>query len=130
MKMPRKSAFSLIELVIVIAVIAVIAGIILPNISGTNDAAKRQRAVAAAEALNAAQVTYRIKNGTTGWNGASDTDRYLALYNYMTYAAGSLGDFQNSIDASGKYTFQFQNFSSSGYPQKVILLVNNTPENY
>ncbi len=47
-----QSAFSLVELVIVIAIIAVIAGIIIPSISGTNEAAKDQRAIAAAEALH------------------------------------------------------------------------------
>ncbi len=48
----RGHGFSLVELVIVIAIIAVISGIIIPSISGTNEAAKDQRAIAAAEALH------------------------------------------------------------------------------
>jgi prepilin-type N-terminal cleavage/methylation domain-containing protein len=129
MKSHPRNAFSLIELVIVIAIIAVIAGIILPNISGTNDAAKQQRAIAAAEALNAAQVTYRIKNGTSAWNAAADDTCYTQLLPYLTYAQDSLTNFQKAIDADQKYTFDFQPFSGSGYPQKVVLLVDGAQPN-
>ena len=127
--MNRKTGFSLVELIIVIAVIAVIAGIIIPNISGTNEAAKTQRAIAAAEALNAAQVTYRIRNGTSSWNADSDDTCYVALYPYLTYAQDSLTNFQKAIDSGQKYTFDFQPFSG-GYPQKVILKSNGTAINY
>jgi prepilin-type N-terminal cleavage/methylation domain-containing protein len=127
---PMKKAFSLIELVIVIAIIAVIAGIILPSISGTNEAAKDQRAIAAAEALNAAQVTYRVRSGSANWSGSSDAARYLLVQPYLTYGEASLSAYQNAIDSTGKYTFTFQSFTTEGYPQKVILKKNGTNQNY
>jgi prepilin-type N-terminal cleavage/methylation domain-containing protein len=130
MKLQNKSAFSLVELVIVISIIAVIAGIIIPSISGTNEAAKDQRAIAAAEALNAAQVTYRVRSGSANWSGSSDAARYLLVQPYLTYGEASLDAYETAIDSTKKYTFSFQDFTAEGYPQKVVLKKSGTTVNY
>jgi prepilin-type N-terminal cleavage/methylation domain-containing protein len=129
MKNLRKYGFSLVELVIVIAVIAVISAIIIPTVSGTNEAAKDQKAIAAAEALNMAQVQYRLQNGAA-WTVTSNDDRYAALKAYMTYAQDTLTLFEANIAIKPVYTFEFQDFTTGGQAQKVILKKNGTKYDY
>ena len=130
MKNFRRHGFSLIELIIVIAVIAVIAGIMIPSISGTQDAAKAQKAIAAAEALNMAQVQYRLQAGASWGAAATDAARYVLLAPYMTYAAATLAAYEANIDSGMTYTFTFQAFTANGQAQKVILLQSGTAVTY
>jgi prepilin-type N-terminal cleavage/methylation domain-containing protein len=128
MKNLRKHGFSLIELIVVIAVIAAISAIIIPTMSGTNEVAKDQKAIAAAEALNMAQVQYRLQNGAA-WTVAGDEARYDAIKGYMTYAQASLADFQTNIDANQIYKYQFPDFDN-GHAVKVTITKNGAPFSY
>ncbi len=121
MKTCRKSAFSLIELIVVVAVMAVLAAAIIPSISGTREAASDQRAIAAAEALNLAQTRYRMEKGVSAWNAASGhSAKYLLLVPYLEYGDATLTAFQTNRLGSG-YTIEFQNSNASGVMQKVVL---------
>jgi len=118
MKTLVKRGFSLIELIIVIAVIAVVAGTIIPAISGTTSAAKQQRAISGAEALNLAQTRYRLEKGVAAWDSLADSAaRYTALMPYMEYAEASLTAFE-AKNSGYHYAFQA---SSNDHMQKVVL---------
>jgi prepilin-type N-terminal cleavage/methylation domain-containing protein len=129
MKNPRKSAFSLIELIIVISVIAVIAAVIIPSISGTNEEAKKQNAISAAGALNLAMSQYRMKNGVGDWNTlvtSGDENCYNALKEYLEFSDDTWAKFETRY---APYTFEFQALNATtGTMQKVKINNSKTSE--
>jgi len=129
MNIPRKSAFSLIELIIVITVIAVIAAIIIPSISGTSDEAKRQNAISAAGALNLAMAQYRMKNGSSGWDTlvtAGGSACYANIQAYLEFSDANWTAFQARYSP---YTFTFQALNSTTLTmQKVIVKDKNSSQ--
>lgn len=134
MNNPRSRGFSLVELIVVIAVIAVIAAVIIPNVSGTNEAAKEQNAISAAGTLNMAQVQWRLApkkaDGTdctiADWPGSgNDEGCYNCLLNYMEYSE-TWAAFQKRHTG---FTFTFQSMSN-GKMQKVILKKGDTVISY
>ena len=126
MKISSRNGFSLVELIIVIAVIAIIATIIMPSISGTNQEAKLQNAIAAAGTLNMAQVQYRLVNGASTWNSLADADRYTAITPYMEYSDSNWASFKNRYNG---FSFAFQALDGNGHMQKVILTNNGNNNN-
>jgi prepilin-type N-terminal cleavage/methylation domain-containing protein len=132
MKNKSQSAFSLIELIVVIAVIAAISVVIVPSISGTNDAAKESAAKATAHAINNAQIQWRLTHSATTWNGFTDEKRYTELVadGGLTYAEASLSALELKIDSSHAYTFDLQNADGNGRMQRVILKKGETTIDY
>jgi general secretion pathway protein G len=61
----RQSAFTLIEMMIVIVVIAILLGVLLPNFRGTQDEAAEQRARSELRTLATAVESYYIHNSNT-----------------------------------------------------------------
>jgi type II secretion system protein G len=61
----RASAFTLIEMLIVIVVIAILIGVLLPNFRGTQDEAAEQRARSELRTLATAIESYYIHNNNT-----------------------------------------------------------------
>ena len=61
----RRSAFTLIEMMIVIVVIAILIGVLLPNFKGTQDEANGQRARSEMRTLATAIESYYIHNSNT-----------------------------------------------------------------
>lgn len=59
---PRSSAFTLIEMMIVIVVIAILLGVLLPQFRGTQDEARMQRARAELRTIATALESYYIHN--------------------------------------------------------------------
>lgn len=62
--MKKQSAFSLIEVMVVIAILGLLASLILPNVLGSADQANRQKARTDIIALENALAQYRLDNGT------------------------------------------------------------------
>lgn len=100
---PKRTGFSLIELIVVIAVLSVIVTIIVPSISGAQEAATRQKAIAAAESLNLAQIRYRMENGSGGWP-AGQEPRYTALSPYLDFAPATLAEFGTQVGTGYSFT--------------------------
>ena len=117
----RKKGFSLIELLVTIAVIAAITTIIVPSISGTTNAAKYQKAVATAEAINMAQVSYRLSHGLSGWDALTQEARYTAVSEYLQYPEASLAALNTKLG----HTIQFQDLAGDKF-QKVT--INGNPD--
>jgi prepilin-type N-terminal cleavage/methylation domain-containing protein len=106
----KRSGFSLIELIIVIAIIVSIAGIIMPQISGTKDAADDQVAQAKVMALELAMSSLRMRQGDewTAAQAASDEAKYLALRDYLSQEADTWAGYQDG------YTFVFEGNLTEG----------------
>ncbi|WP_404408647.1 type II secretion system major pseudopilin GspG [Pseudidiomarina marina] len=62
--MKKQSAFSLIEVMVVIAILGLLASLILPNVLGSADQANRQKARTDIIALENALAQYRLDNGS------------------------------------------------------------------
>ncbi|SFR45300.1 general secretion pathway protein G [Pseudidiomarina maritima] len=62
--MKKQSAFSLMEVMVVIAILGLLASLILPNVLGSADQANRQKARTDIIALENAVAQYRLDNGT------------------------------------------------------------------
>ncbi|GHG03910.1 type II secretion system major pseudopilin GspG [Thalassotalea marina] len=60
--MKRVSGFSLLEVMVVLVIIGIIASMIVPNIMGSQDTAKRQKAVIDIGSLESALALYRSQN--------------------------------------------------------------------
>lgn len=56
--MPRRTAFTLVELLVVIAVIALLIGILLPALSAARDAARKTKCLASHKSLMTASLLY------------------------------------------------------------------------
>jgi prepilin-type N-terminal cleavage/methylation domain-containing protein len=129
MNIPRKSAFSLVELIIVISVIAIIATIIMPSISGTNEEAKRQNAISAAGALNLAQAQWRMKVGS-GWDSyvtSGDSACYEQIKGYLEFSDANWSAFSSRYTP---YNFAFQKLSSDAMQKVKLMDKNGTQVNY
>ena|SRR5690554_4126237 len=61
--MKKQSAFSLIEVMVVIAILGLLASLILPNVLGSADQANRQKARTDIIALENALAQYKLDNG-------------------------------------------------------------------
>jgi prepilin-type N-terminal cleavage/methylation domain-containing protein len=99
----KRKGFSLIELIVVIAVLSVIVTIIVPSISGAQEAATRQKAIAAAESLNLAQIRYRMENGSSSWPSGQEA-RYTALTPYLDFAPTTLAQFGSQVGTDYSFT--------------------------
>ncbi len=118
MKKHQYSAFSLIELVIVISIIAVISAVIIPSISGTREAARLQNAISAAGTLNLAQAQWRLEKSPTDWGtGKTDSQRFGLVKDYMEFVGSD--DWTAFTARYSPYTFKFQDMTASGKMQKV-----------
>ncbi|RZQ56267.1 type II secretion system protein GspG [Pseudidiomarina tainanensis] len=62
--MKKQSAFSLMEVMVVIAILGLLASLILPNVLGSADQANRQKARTDIISLENAVAQYRLDNGT------------------------------------------------------------------
>ena len=62
----HRQGFTLIELLIVIAVIAILAGIAIPNLLSSREAANEASCIGSMRTINSAEATYRSRNSTYG----------------------------------------------------------------
>jgi prepilin-type N-terminal cleavage/methylation domain-containing protein len=136
MKMPRSaglavSAFSLVEILIVIAVIGILSGLAVTFVGGTSDQAAvvvaRQQQMELQTALDAWIVAQ--SSGTAGLAGAQTaystqaTTMLAALAPYLRepeiFTAGGAGVSSQALGKIGK-TLRFSSWASDGYP-KVLM---------
>ena len=61
---PRRAAFTLIEMMVVIVIIAILAGLILPAISAARTRANEARVVVEIKGLESAIAAFKAKYGT------------------------------------------------------------------
>lgn len=98
-----RSAFSLVELLVVITVLGVIMYFAFPNVIRVRSDSEKEAAKARAEALNIAAAAYFQAGGTSAassWGGLNDAARYQALMPYIAFPAPSLGEFMPSSEYS------------------------------
>lgn len=119
-KLSKISAFSLVELLVVITVLGVILFFAFPNIVQVKSDSERELAKARAEALNLAAAAYFQAVGPTAaaaaWAGKTDEQRYELLMPYIAFPAPTLGQFLPSAD----YDINFN--ASEPHRQKAVLL--------
>lgn len=60
--MKKNSGFSLLEVMVVLVIIGIIASMVVPNLMGSQDTAKRQKAVIDIGSLESALALYRSQN--------------------------------------------------------------------
>lgn len=88
--MPRRPAFTIIELLVVISIIVILVGILLPALGGAQDAA--QKATNQSQLSNVFQGLVAFSGENRGW--------YTGLDSTGTAMAGSAFDFNNTDGAN------------------------------
>ena len=121
-----RSAFSLLELLVVIAVLGIILFFAFPNIVQIKSDSENELAKARAEALNLAAAAYFQDVGPTtalsNWTGKSDEERYEEfLMPYIAFPAPTLEQFMPSTE----YTVNFH--PTEPHRQKATLLGPDDP---
>ena len=94
----KKRAFSLVEVLAAVAIIGVITFLALPNIITVKQDSETNLAIARAEAVNVALVSfmqsYGRTNATNTWSTqTSDQARYTLLASYLAFAPAALTDY-------------------------------------
>ena len=113
----RRTAFTLIELLIVMAIIIVLAGLILATSGYVQDKGKRSRAEAEIAAMSAALESYKADNGVYPRNTATDAlDARLAdnpsaygtasVFLYDSLAGANGGSRTPTADSKSYFTFK------------------------
>ncbi len=104
-RLPRASAFTLIELLIVVAIIAILAAIAVPNFLEAQTRAKISRVVSDLRVYDTAVETYRIDNNktpVTNRSAFSPALTRLEMFRYLTtpitYINSALPDTFNKVD--------------------------------
>ncbi len=99
-----KSAFSLVELLVVIAVLGIILFFAFPNIIQVKSDSEKDLAKARAETLNLAAAAYFQAVGNnvaaTNWAGKTAEQRYQLITPYIAFPSVSLSNFLPSSDYS------------------------------
>ena len=103
-RIPRCTAFSLVELLVVITVLGVILFFAFPNIVQVKSDSEKDLARARAETLNLAAAAYFQAVGTnvagTSWSSKTAEQRYQLITPYIAFPATSLSNFLPSSDYS------------------------------
>lgn len=93
----RRRGFSLVEVLAAVSIIGIITFLAIPNIVAIKADSERNLAIARAEALNMATVSYIQANGrgnvATSWAALSNQNRYAALVPYLSFAPANLTDY-------------------------------------
>ena len=85
---PRGTAFTLVELLVVISIIGLLAGLAVPAINGALKSAKKSEVAAVAQSIRTAVLAYNSEYGTWPGSGSSfQTD--ASFLNLMTTATGN-----------------------------------------
>ena len=96
------SAFSLVELLIVLLVLGVILFLAFPNIVQVKSDSEKELAKARVSALNMAAAAYfqaRGQSAAASWtNAATDDARYNLIKDYIAFPAATLSNFLPSSD--------------------------------
>lgn len=95
------SAFTLIEIMVVIGIIAVLAALLFPVVIGTGERAKQKKALADAHSIVAAIKAYRQEYGKWPAQTQATQDMTYVTNNHLVIQP-LLGS--NAADISGKYT--------------------------
>ena len=97
-----RSAFSLLELLVVLVVLGAILYFAFPNIIQVRSDSEKSLAKARAETLNLAAATYFQAVGSnaasSNWSGKDSAARYLLLRSYISFAPSTLSEFMPSSD--------------------------------
>jgi prepilin-type N-terminal cleavage/methylation domain-containing protein len=92
-----RRGFSLVEVLAAVSIIGIITFLAIPNIVAIKGDSERNLAIARAEALNMATVSYIQANGrgnvATSWAALSNQNRYAALVPYLSFAPANLTDY-------------------------------------
>lgn len=92
-----RRAFSLVEVLAAVSIIGIIAFLAIPNIVAIKQDSERNLAIARAEAVNMAIVSYMQSHGKAAvapaWLGYDDQQRYALLIPYLSFAPANLTDF-------------------------------------
>ncbi len=76
MKKDRNSAFTLVEIMIVVAIIALLAAIAIPNFMQARAASIRASCVANLKQMNGAKATWALESKKTGVDVPTDADLF------------------------------------------------------
>lgn len=95
-----RSAFSLVELLIVLVILGVVMFLAIPNIVQVRSDSEDNLARSRAEALNVAAAAYFQAVGnqaaTTAWSAAGNDARYVLVSPYLAFAPATLSSYMPS----------------------------------
>ena len=75
-----KTAFTLIEILIVVILLGILAAIVVPQFADSKTTAQKNACKTNVKSLNTASTIYRLKEGETGlWNDLTGNTTYLPV---------------------------------------------------
>jgi general secretion pathway protein G len=119
----RRSAFTLVELLLVLAILALLAGLVLPKLAGTGERAKVKAAVAQIDSFKTALNLFEVDNGhyPRGKNGLNDLlvkprDASTDWHKYLDQDALPLDPWQHpyAYECPGRHNTDGYDLSSAG----------------
>jgi prepilin-type N-terminal cleavage/methylation domain-containing protein len=83
----RRSAYTLVEMLMVMTLIAVLAGLLIPSVTGVRDSLDERKAIGQKALIGAAKAIYLKETGDAGllaWSAAGgDAARFLLIRPYL-----------------------------------------------
>ena len=76
LKTSRKSAFTLVEIMIVVAIIGLLAAIAIPNFIKAREASQKNACIANLKQIDGAKNTWALENKKVALDPVADTDLY------------------------------------------------------
>lgn len=117
----RGTAFTLIELMLVVAVIGIVAGIVLAAAGGVQKKAARDQTLAEVRTMSLAIERYRSDRGSFPASSASPTVLYRFISNYMTFRTNQLSGTGTNIQILDPYGSAYRYESPNRMTNKSLM---------